>query len=912
MCWHLTREAYYNFVVEVVPYQDDHEAVKFLTKRHFLTQTGVIISPHEKYAEELVALYGLQHPKAKTTPNVSGEIYDSPELDEAGQHRFRSAMWTLPCLSQDRINLQHSVRHLSQCMLKPTLAAEAAVKHVILNLKETPDLGILLSYGMSNKSKLSEIHGKADPEELTMDLVGVFTDADWAGDKSSGVRRRHSVSSAMVCINGTLVTAWSRTQKSIALSSCESEYLASVGGGAEALFIASLWEFLTGKATEAHIVSDSSSCRACAQRQGVGRLKHINVKYLWLQQKIKECALQMDGVPTTLNVADLGTKRRSRARRAFLMFLIGLVGYDPNIKGYAPCGGDEFNQYIQKKALGKTMKSIRQVMVSSLVNNDAELPIRISKPLVKAMTIMALQPVVNGARSEEVEGLVVQHYNLVEVFFNFPWFMIFYALTFLLVGVFFGLHLKKVAHKIELTKVPHWAADAISKEKKEITFVDDWDPMNHELRQYRVLPSVDDAESGEEYFRECPGGLARFVKLDRKRRRRYGFKETDPVSVYDLYSGEEAEEEPMEVDELMEADSSARIARGQVYGPGSVDAPAGAPDHGGGGAHSDSNTLEYLSSLPGSPPTDVEPPPLPIIGIDWDDIDEIYRHLPVNQCERAKRVQQEPRRVLADDGSHVMVFTDACYERDARDLPCGLGGVFVDPISGRKEFFSCPLDAEKRSLLGEQSKKQIIFEAESLCAVLAYMLWSQSLEHRKSFLYVDNEGTKFSLINGASENAFVDVLSQIFAENEMLVKTSCWISRVSSHSNIADSPSRGDTRQLLQLGFNDISMQAFAMLEQLLGLEFWRRVRSAALLKHGFASNIAAVEADATDSSHGLVPCGGNLWVWESYVMFLLSSEQVPVCWLWAVLQWGLRRQMPRWICFLQYWQCFFVHLFQN
>jgi hypothetical protein len=34
--------------------QDDHEPARFLKKRHFFTQAGVIISPHEKYADELV------------------------------------------------------------------------------------------------------------------------------------------------------------------------------------------------------------------------------------------------------------------------------------------------------------------------------------------------------------------------------------------------------------------------------------------------------------------------------------------------------------------------------------------------------------------------------------------------------------------------------------------------------------------------------------------------------------------------------------------------------------------------------------------------------------------------------------------------------------------------------------------
>ena len=418
-------------------------------------------------------------------------------------------MGTLLYLSQDRVDIQHSGRHLSQYMSRPTLVAEAGVRHVILYLKGTPDLGVLLSYNMSNKSKLSEIHGRADPDDLTTDLVEVFTDADWAGDKSAGEKRRQSVSSVMLYVNCKLVLAWSRTQRSIALSSCESEYLASIGGGAEALFIAALWEFLVRKPTQARIACDSSSCRAFSQRQGVGRLKHINVKYLWLQQKVKEGAVELDAIFTVLNIADLGTKRLAKARRAFLMFLIGLAQYDSNTKSYTAVGEDEFNAYLQKKAIGKTMKSVRQVMLASLSHGVDELPIQLSKPMVKAVTIMALQPLVGASRADGIDYTVmVQHFELVEIFMEFPWFMLFYGLTFLVIGIFMGYYLKKVTHVFELNTVLKWATDVIG-QKQELRYVDEWDPERHELRQYRILRSVDEAESGEEYFRECPGGLAR-------------------------------------------------------------------------------------------------------------------------------------------------------------------------------------------------------------------------------------------------------------------------------------------------------------------------------------------------------------------------------------------------------------------
>ena len=106
-------------------------------------------------------------------------------------------------------------------------------------------------------------------------------------------------------------------------------------------------------------------------------------------------------------------------------------------------------------------------------------------------------------------------------------------------------------------------------------------------------------------------------------------------------------------------------------------------------------------------------------------------------------------------------------------------------------------------LLGELQKKQIIFEAESLCALLAYCLWAESFSGRMSFLYVDYEGTKFSLIKGSSENPTVDAIAQVFIEVETHVRSVCWLARVSSFSNVADAPSRGDNKILDSLGFTN-------------------------------------------------------------------------------------------------------------
>ena len=67
------------------------------------------------------------------------------------------------------------------------------------------------------------------------------------------------------------------------------------------------------------------------------------------------------------------------------------------------------------------------------------------------------------------------------------------------------------------------------------------------------------------------------------------------------------------------------------------------------------------------------------------------------------------------------------------------------------------------------------------------MLWSDSFE---GHLFADNEGTKFSLLRGVSDNECVNKLVQAFGKHETLSATTIWISRAASHSNIADGQSR--------------------------------------------------------------------------------------------------------------------------
>ena len=71
---------------------------------------------------------------------------------------------------------------------------------------------------------------------------------------------------------------------------------------------------------------------------------------------------------------------------------------------------------------------------------------------------------------------------------------------------------------------------------------------------FALMSSAEDAESGEEFFKETINGLAKYVRPDRKRRIKYDMREVDPLEAYQMTSEESAEEEKREHDTPVEMD----------------------------------------------------------------------------------------------------------------------------------------------------------------------------------------------------------------------------------------------------------------------------------------------------------------------------------------------------------------------
>ena len=85
--------------------------------------------------------------------------------------------------------------------------------------------------------------------------------------------------------NATL-TAWSRTQQTVSLSSAEAELYALTTGVAEGMVTKHLLQELGHEVILMNHV-DSQSAKAWASKRGLGRMKHV-MKYMYVQDVVEK------------------------------------------------------------------------------------------------------------------------------------------------------------------------------------------------------------------------------------------------------------------------------------------------------------------------------------------------------------------------------------------------------------------------------------------------------------------------------------------------------------------------------------------------------------------------------------------------------------------------------------------------
>lgn len=241
----------------------------------------------EKYIEEVLERFGMSNAKPTEVPMIHDEnAYDA----QTGKINFpyREAVGSLLYISsKTRPDIAYAVGFCSRKMENPTGNDISNIKRIMRYLKYTKEDGI--------------IYKKTDNKME----IKAFSDSDFAGEKTT----RKSTTGYVVYYCDGPVSWCSRKQPVVALSSTEAEFIAAADCVKELLYLKVMIEHLTNtKMTVTLNIDNQSAIAIIKNGQFNKRSKHIDVRYHFIHEKIRENLIQVGYLCSEKMIADIFTK----------------------------------------------------------------------------------------------------------------------------------------------------------------------------------------------------------------------------------------------------------------------------------------------------------------------------------------------------------------------------------------------------------------------------------------------------------------------------------------------------------------------------------------------------------------------------------------------------------------------------
>ena len=145
--------------------------------------------------------------------------------------------------------------------------------------------------------------------QCPVSIVTAYSDSDWAGCR----RTARSTSGGVLMRGSHCLRTYSVTQKFVTLSSGEAELMALVKATSEAIGMTQLAQGW-GLSMIGSVLVDSSAALAVTARKGNGKLRHVRIGHLWVQELAERDEVRFAKVRGTENPADLLTKHLTGKR----------------------------------------------------------------------------------------------------------------------------------------------------------------------------------------------------------------------------------------------------------------------------------------------------------------------------------------------------------------------------------------------------------------------------------------------------------------------------------------------------------------------------------------------------------------------------------------------------------------------
>ena len=274
------------------PEEKDDKEVVILGRCVRWKEWGIEFEADPKHRQIVMKHFGLGEGSAAGRVNGDRERReeeeDGEEMEKSEATEFRGLAARLNYLSQDAPDVQFAAKEVAREMARPARGGWRRMKKVA-------------RYLVSREAVVWGYRWQEGGE-----ILKVKTDSDWGGSRWD----RKSTSGGMLALGSHCLKTWSATQGAVALSSAEAEFYAMVDGVMRAKWAVTIARELGCEIHGGALVlgTDSAAAKSFVSRRGLGKMRHLEVRDLWLQEEVLKGNVRVEKIPGDRNPADLMTK----------------------------------------------------------------------------------------------------------------------------------------------------------------------------------------------------------------------------------------------------------------------------------------------------------------------------------------------------------------------------------------------------------------------------------------------------------------------------------------------------------------------------------------------------------------------------------------------------------------------------
>lgn len=285
------------------------------------TKEGIEIK-QEGYAKKILkqtSLLECNPTKCRIDPGL--KLSKDEKGEPVNPTNYRRLVGCLRYLLHTRPDLSYAVGIASRYMQTPMVSHLVSINQILRYIAGTTSYGLWYKRGGSHK-------------------ISGYSDSSYKSSVDDG----KSTTGHVFYFSKTPVSWCSQKQNTVALSSCEAEFMAATSAACQAIWLRSLYSEIVGEEMQRIVIRVDNKSAIALMKNPVfhGRSKHIDSKYHFIRECVEEEKVEIEYVSGEEQKADILTKALARVKFFEMRELLGVEDLPSPVR---VLGGDCWTSY---------------------------------------------------------------------------------------------------------------------------------------------------------------------------------------------------------------------------------------------------------------------------------------------------------------------------------------------------------------------------------------------------------------------------------------------------------------------------------------------------------------------------------------------------------------------------------------